>query len=104
MTQRLVWHGEIYIDKAHTDVLKDEAEYVKRRYRAVARTLANKPFKTSRKEAAKLIGRSLRQLYRILRRFLNEGVSGLTKVTDEKVNLNGFIPPLLTMFWFEMVR
>lgn len=65
------------MDKAHTGVLKDEAEYVKRRYRAVARTLANKPFKTSRDEAAKLIGRSLRQLYRILRRFLNEGASGL---------------------------
>ena len=43
---------EIYINKTHIDVLKDEAEYVKRRYHAVARTLANKPFKISRKESA----------------------------------------------------
>jgi len=73
----IVWRGEVYIDKAHVGVLKDEAEYVKRRYHAVARTLANKPFKISRKESAKMIKRSLRQLYRILRRFLNEGISGL---------------------------
>ncbi|MCK4365481.1 MAG: transposase [Thermoplasmatales archaeon] len=73
----IVCRGEVYIDKAHIDVLRDEKEYVKRRYQAVARTLAKKPFKISRKEAAQLIGRGLRQLYRILRRFLNEGVSGL---------------------------
>ncbi len=73
----IVWRGDVYIDKAHIGVLKDEAEYVKRRYHAVARTLANKPFKISRKESASMIGRSLRQLYRILRRFLNEGISGL---------------------------
>ena len=48
----IVWNGEVYIDKAHIDVLRDEKEYVKRRYHAVARTLAKKPFKISRKEAA----------------------------------------------------
>jgi hypothetical protein len=36
----IIWRGEVYIDTAHIDVLKDEAEYVKRRYHAVARTLA----------------------------------------------------------------
>lgn len=40
----IVLNGEIYIDKAHVDVLRDEEEYVKRRYRAVVRTLAKKPF------------------------------------------------------------
>lgn len=73
----IVLNGEIYIDKAHVDVLRDEEEYVKRRYRAVVRTLAKKPFHINRKDAARMIGRSLRQLYRVLNRFLNEGISGL---------------------------
>ena len=72
-----VWHGEVYIDKEDKDLLKNEEKYVKKRYQAVARSLTNKPFKISRKEAAKIIGKSLRQLYRILRRFKEEGISGL---------------------------
>jgi len=73
----IVCRGELYIDKAHIAILKDEKEYVKRRYQAVARTLASKPFKISRKDAAGMIGRSLRQLYRIVKRFLKEGIPGL---------------------------
>jgi len=36
----IVLRGEVYVDTVHIDVLKDEAEYVKGRYHAVARTLA----------------------------------------------------------------
>jgi len=72
-----VWHGEVYIDKEHKDLLKNEEKYVKKRYQAVARSLTNKPFKISRKEASHMIERSLRQFYRILRRFKEEGISGL---------------------------
>jgi len=59
------------------EALKDEEEYVKKRYQAVARTLAPEPFGIQREAAAGMIGRSLRQIYRILRRFKEEGLSGL---------------------------
>lgn len=87
-----VWHGEVYIDKAHIDLLKNEARYVKKRYRRVVRSLTNKPFKISRKEAALMIGRSLRQLYRILRRFKEEGISGLRFRSKRPKNSPNKIP------------
>lgn len=73
----IVVKGEVYLDESHVDALKDEPEYVKERYKAVARTLAPKPFGIYRRKAANMIGRSLRQLYRILKRFLEEGIVGL---------------------------
>ena len=87
-----VWHGEVYIDKAHADILRNEAKYVKKRYQAVARTLANNPFKTNRKEAADIIGRSLRQFYRILKRFKEEGISGLRFRSKRPLNSPNKIP------------
>lgn len=87
-----VWHGEVYINKAHKDLLKKEAKYVQKRYRAVARSLTNKPFKISRKEAARMIGISLRQLYRILRRFKEEGISGLRFRSKRPKNSPNKIP------------
>lgn len=73
----IVFDGEIYLHESHIAALKSEPEYVKERYRAVARTLAPKPFGTSRRTAAEMLERSLRQLYRVLRRFLEEGIKGL---------------------------
>lgn len=73
----IVVHGDIYLEKGHIDALKNEPGYVRERYNAVAKTLAQRPFSIKRKIAAGLIGRSLRQLYRILRRFLSEGIPGL---------------------------
>jgi hypothetical protein len=61
----------------HVEPLKDEEEYVRKRYQAVARTLAPKPFGIQRKAAAGMIGRSLRHFFRVLRRFKEEGLSGL---------------------------
>ena len=87
-----VWHGEVYIDKAHKDLLKNEAKYVKKRYQAVARSLTNKPFKISRKEASHMIERSLRQFYRILRRFKEEGISGLRFRSKRPKNSPNKIP------------
>lgn len=72
-----IWHGEVYKDKADVKQLKDEPSYVKKRYHAMVKTLAKDPFHIKRKEAAKMIGRSLRQLYRILKRFKQEGIPGL---------------------------
>lgn len=87
-----VWHGEVYIDKAHKNILKNEAKYVQKRYQAVARSLTNKPFKISRKEAARIVGRSLRQLYRILKRFKEEGISGLRFRSKRPKNSPNKIP------------
>ena len=61
----------------HPEVLKDEQDYVMERYQAVARTLAPKPFSIPREAAAGMIGRCLRQLFRVLKRFKEEGIAGL---------------------------
>lgn len=72
-----IWHGEVYKDKADVKLLKNEPRYVKERYHALVKTLAKGSFHIKRKEAASLIRRSLRQLYRILKRFKKEGIPGL---------------------------
>lgn len=73
----IVYRGEIFFDKRDVKVLKKEPEYVKKRYRAVVRTLAPEPFKIIRREAAKIIKISLRQFYRIINGFKKEGIPGL---------------------------
>lgn len=73
----IVRRGEIYLDESHVEALKDELEYVRERYRAVVKTLAPEPFRITREKAAEVIKRSLRQLYRIVKRFRDEGIPGL---------------------------
>lgn len=73
----IVNRGEIYFDESHIEALKEEPDYVKDRYGAVAKTLAPEPFGITREKAAELIKRSLRQLYRILKRFNEDGIPGL---------------------------
>jgi hypothetical protein len=68
--------GEVYLVEAHVELLRGEDESVKKRYRAVARTLSG-AFGVTRARAAEMIGRSKRQLQRIVRRFKEEGVPGL---------------------------
>lgn len=73
----IVRQGEIYLDESHLEALKCEQEYVKRRYQAVAKTLAPEPFRVTRRAAADMIGKSLRHFYRILKRFKGHGILGL---------------------------
>ena len=73
----IVVRGDIYLEDGHEEALRNEPGYVRERYKAVARTLAPEPFGVTRKTAAGMIGRSLRQLYRIIGRFLKEGMTGL---------------------------
>ena len=62
----------------HVSLLKAEEEYVRRRYRAVVRTvLEDAVLRIPRAQAAPMIGRSRRQLQRIVRRFVQEGIPGL---------------------------
>lgn len=73
----IVVQGEVYLHESHVEALQGEPEYVKERYYALVKTLAPKPFRITRKKAAEMIERSLRQLYRVLGRFLEEGIVGL---------------------------
>ncbi len=73
----IVYDGNIYLEKEHIDALKDEPEYVKKRYFAVVKALIPNPFRIGYTNAAKLIDRCLRQFYRIVKRFREEGIEGL---------------------------
>jgi hypothetical protein len=70
--------GKMYLEETHVSLLKQEEEYVKKRYQAVARTLAaDDTLRIPRKQAAGIIGRSKRQLQRVVKRFREEGIAGL---------------------------
>jgi hypothetical protein len=58
-----------------TSLLRTEPEYVRKRYQAVSSTLAL--FGATRRRAAEMIGRSKRQLQRIVKRFKEEEIAGL---------------------------
>lgn len=73
----IIVRGEVYLEEEHVPLLRNEEEYVKKRYRAVARTMAPELVRITREEAAIMIGRSKRQLQRIVRRFREEGIAGL---------------------------
>lgn len=73
----IILQGEIYLDESHAKALKGEPAYVKKRYAAVARTLASEPFRIIRRKAAEMIKRSVRQMKRIVKRFQEEGIAGL---------------------------
>jgi hypothetical protein len=67
----------VYLSEGDVQLLRTEPPYVKRRYRAVSRTLAPDLVRITREAAAVLIGRSKRQLQRIVKRFREEGIPGL---------------------------
>jgi len=69
--------SRIYLEKGHYDIVKNEEPYVQLRYNIVALMLLEKPFGISRSEGAKLLKMSKRQVYRILKRFRDEGIFGL---------------------------
>lgn len=67
----------MYVAEGDISLLKNEPVYVKRRYRAVARTLASDLVRIPRAQAALMLGLSKRQLQRIVRRFKEQGIPGL---------------------------
>lgn len=73
----IIVQGEVYLEEEHVALLRAEEEYVRKRYQAVARTLADDLIRITRKKASEIIGRSERQLKRIVRRFREEGIAGL---------------------------
>ena len=72
-----LYRSNIYLAENHIEELKSEPEYVKKRYFAIAKTLSERPFHITRKSAAEMIGRSLRHFYRLIKRYQEEGISGL---------------------------
>jgi len=73
----IIVHGEVYLHESHEATLRTEPGYVKERYKVVAGTLTPAPFGISRKRAADMLGKSLRQMYRIVKRFREQGIIGL---------------------------
>ncbi len=62
------------LEEWHIAILRNEQEYVRKRYHAVARTLASDIIWITRKEAADMIDRSKRQIQRIVKRYLEKKV------------------------------
>lgn len=73
----IVFDGHVYLERGHIPLLQQEPGYVAERYSAVARTLAPAPFGITRRRAAEMLRLSVRQFYRILKRFRALGVEGL---------------------------
>ena len=71
-----IYQGEIYVEKDHIQLLKQEPEYVRKRYRAVLYALTSKSIIT-RQKAAQTLKIGKRQFQRILKRFQNDGIPGL---------------------------
>ena len=71
-----IFNGELYLKKEHIQLLKNEPEYVKKRYHAVAKAVSSKN-NIIREKAAHDLGIGMRQFRRLLKRFQDEGMQGL---------------------------
>ena len=73
----IIVQGEVYLEEWHIAILRNEQESVRKRYHAIARTLASDLIRITRQDAANMIDRSKRQLQRVVKRFREEGIAGL---------------------------
>jgi len=71
-----IYKGEIYLEKHHVQLLKQEPEYVRQRYRIIIYVLSSKSSIT-RQKAVQTLKIGKRQFQRIFKRFQNEGIPGL---------------------------
>lgn len=71
-----IFKGELYLQKGHVHLLQQEPEYVKQRYHAMVRAVLSKSNKIREKEAQDL-GITPRHLRRLIKRYQDEGISGL---------------------------
>jgi len=69
--------GALYLDRTHEKILQNEPQYVRERYNVIVLLSLAKPVGITRGRAARMLHRSKRQVYRILARFMTEGISGL---------------------------
>ena len=73
----MLYQGNMYLAKEHIEQLRSEEEYVRKRYHAIAMTLAPEPFRIARKKAADFLGLCKRQIQRWVGRYRSEGIFGL---------------------------
>jgi len=71
-----IHYGEIYLQKQPIQLLKNEPDYIKQRYHAVAVALTSKNNIIIEK-AVHDLNISMRQFQRLLHRFQSEGIQGL---------------------------
>jgi len=71
-----LFKGEFYFTKDQIQLLKNEREYVKQRYHAIANTTFSKS-NIIREKMAQDLGVGMRQLNRLLKRYHEEGIPGL---------------------------
>ncbi len=71
-----IHNGEIYLDKSHIQIIREEPKYVKKRYHAVVATLS-KVSNQKRVKPTRSNGIGKRPFYKILKRFKEEGIPGL---------------------------
>jgi transposase len=67
----------VYLKEWHIAILKKEPEIVRKQYHAVVRTLVSDIIRITQQDAADMIDRSKRQLQRVVKRFREEGITGL---------------------------
>lgn len=72
----LIQGGQIYLAEDHIDELEDAPHYVQDRYLAMVQ-LHQQMAPFSIEQVADKLGRSVRQVYRYLKRFREEGIKGL---------------------------
>ncbi len=82
----------MYLAQEHVVPLRSECEDVKKRYFAVVKTLIPDPLRLTRKLAADLLGLCKRQLQRWVKRFLQEGITGLRYRSRRPKTSPGKIP------------
>jgi transposase len=90
----LIQHGQLYWTKSHIDSLKNEPDYVQRRYQAVMKYLLSCGL--NQKEAATTIEIKERQFRRLVKRFREEGISALRHRSKRPKN-----SPNQTPSWIE---
>lgn len=83
----IIVQREVYLEEWHIAILKNEQESVRRRYHAVARTIASDTIRITRQEAAEMIDRSRRQLQRIVKRYREGAIFGLRFKSKKPCNI-----------------
>lgn len=86
---------ELYLNKEHIQLLKNESEYVKQRYHAIVKAFSSKN-NVIREKASHDLEISMRQFRCLLKRFQNKGISGLRNKSKRP-----FRSPYKTAQWLE---
>lgn len=93
-----ITYSRVYLKPEHYEELKDEEEYVKKRYHTVAMMELPKPIGISRDRGAEHLHISKRHTYRLIARFRTDGIKGLRHQSRRPINI-----PNITPKWLENI-